>query len=515
MVNLLPFLHFFAFLVYLYLLLFLLWKDSSSLLNRVCSAFIASLVIWSFGLTFFYVPGILKDTAKIFNNISAMGWISFASLFLWFTLIFTEKKILLKKHIIYPMLFIIPIVLIYKHWTGFMVEDYIQRSWGWSKILSPTIWNYLFYVYYLLFTIGALYLIYDFGKKIKDPMKKKQARIIFLTTLITLIIGTFNEVILPEIGIIKIPSIANIVSFIWAGGLVYAIAKYSLMTITPVAAADKIISTMIDSLILLNQKGRIITANEALLDLSGYPKNELTGKSIGMFFKDKEFKTALIDKSFKKEVIKNYELNLKTKKGNFIPVLFSSSAFVKEGVVKGIVCIIKDISERKEMDEKIKELIQFDELTGSYNRRYGLELVERQIKLANRDEASLLLAFFDIDNLKKINDAYGHSEGDWVLKAVINLIKSIMREVDIICRMGGDEFLLAVVDSSLKEAPLIRKRVNEKLAQLNHKIEKDYQIQFSIGFVEYSPSYPRNLEELIGIADQEMYKEKNKKRNNS
>jgi len=154
-------------------------------------------------------------------------------------------------------------------------------------------------------------------------------------------------------------------------------------------------------------------------------------------------------------------------------------------------------------------------LTGSYNRRYGLELVERQIKLANRDEASLLLAFFDIDNLKKINDAYGHSEGDWVLKAVINLIKSIMREVDIICRMGGDEFLLAVVDSSLKEAPLIRKRVNEKLAQLNHKIEKDYQIQFSIGFVEYSPSYPRKLEELIGIADQEMYKEKNKKRNNA
>lgn len=84
---------------------------------------------------------------KLFNNISAIGWISFASFFLWFMLIFTDKKELIKNRILYPLLFILPVVLIGKHWAGFMVADYIQRPWGWSKVLSATLWNPLFYIY--------------------------------------------------------------------------------------------------------------------------------------------------------------------------------------------------------------------------------------------------------------------------------------------------------------------------------------------------------------------------------
>lgn len=499
-------------MVYLHLLLFLLWKDSKSLLNRVCSTFISSFAIWSFGLAFYYIPGISKEAAALFNNISSMGWISFASLFLWFVLIFTEKKKVLKSRIIYPLLVVFPAVLIYKHWTGYMVADYIHRSWGWSKILLPTIWNYLFYAYYLLFTIIAIYLIYDFIKKTKEPIRKKQAKIIFLTSLITLVLGTFNEVILPEIGIIKLPSLANIISFIWAGGLGYAIARYSLMTITPFNVADKIISTMVDSLVLLDPEGQIVTVNEALLDLSGYQKNELVGKPIDFLIREKSFKAVLLGKTFKGEAIRNNELNFKTKERNNVPVLFSSSAIVKEELITGIVCIIKDISERKEMDEKIQKLIQSDSLTGSYNRRHGLELIDMQIKLASRNQTSLLLAFFDIDNLKKINDTFGHHEGDRVLKAVNDLFKSTLREVDIICRMGGDEFLLAMINSSLREVPAVKKRLSGELSQLNRGIEKDYQIQFSIGFSEYLPDHPKNLDELIAIADQEMYKEKNSKK---
>ncbi|MCK5767121.1 MAG: GGDEF domain-containing protein, partial [Candidatus Atribacteria bacterium] len=121
----------------------------------------------------------------------------------------------------------------------------------------------------------------------------------------------------------------------------------------------------------------------------------------------------------------------------------------------------------------------------------------------------LLLAFLDIDRFKSINDNFGHDEGDKVLKEVTKLFKSTLREIDIICRMGGDEFLLIFPENSLKKVALIRSRLEEKLLMLNKTIKKNYQVKFSMGFSEYLSDKPKTLDELINIADQRMYKEKN------
>ncbi len=80
-------------------------------------------------------------------------------------------------------------------------------------------------------------------------------------------------------------------------------------------------------------------------------------------------------------------------------------------------------------------------------------------------------------------------------------MKSTLREIDIICRMGGDEFLLIFPDSSLKEAPLIKKRLEKKLAQLNHSLKKPYKIEISVGFSCYDPANPQPMDELIEIAE--------------
>ncbi|MBA7554244.1 hypothetical protein ES705_46856 [subsurface metagenome] len=91
------------------------------------------------------------------------------------------------------------------------------------------------------------------------------------------------------------------------------------------------------------------------MDLSGYGKDELKGKSIEIFFREKDFKSTLLDKAIKKETVRNYELNFKTKTGDHIPVIFSSSTMMDEaGGMAGIVCIIKDISERKRAEENVK-----------------------------------------------------------------------------------------------------------------------------------------------------------------
>ncbi|MCJ7790463.1 MAG: PAS domain S-box protein [Candidatus Atribacteria bacterium] len=353
--NILQFLHFFVFLFYSYLLIFLLWKDPKSLLNRACAAFFASLALWSFAYIFVHNFNISKDTARLFDNISSIGWASFAAFFLWFSLIFTEKKKIIKTKIIYPLIFILPLLFIYTQWAGLLTVDYIKRYWGWEAVWSSSIWWHSYFYYYLLFTAIGLYLIFNFRRKTKEPIKKKQAGIIFVATLITLILGILTDVIFPVLYIYVIPPLGDVNTLSWAFGIVYAIAKYKLMVITPAAAAENIISTMADSLILLDREGNIINVNKATLYLSGYRKSELEGKSVEIFFAEKDFKSTLLDKAIKREIIRNYEFSFKTKTGDNIPVIFSSSAMMDEaGAMAGIVCIVKDITERKLAEENVK-----------------------------------------------------------------------------------------------------------------------------------------------------------------
>jgi len=339
------------------LLIFLLWKDPKSLLNRACAAFFACLALWSFAYIFIHNFNISKDTAILYDNISSIGWASFASFFLWFSLIFTEKEKILKTKIIYPLIFIPPLLFIYTQWAGLLTTDYIKRPWGWEAAWSDSILWYSYYLYYILFTVIGLYLILYFGRKTKEPIKKKQAGIIFVAAFITLILGALTDVILPGLDIYGIPFLGDVNTLSWAFGIVFAIAKYKLMVITPAAAADNIVSTIADSLILLDREGNIVNVNKATLYLSGYGKDELKGKSVEIFFREKDFKSTLLDKAIKGESIRNYEFSFKTKTGDNIPVIFSSSAMMDEaGNMAGIVCIVKDITERKQAEENVKNI---------------------------------------------------------------------------------------------------------------------------------------------------------------
>jgi len=181
------------------------------------------------------------------------------------------------------------------------------------------------------------------------------------------------------------------------------------------------------------------------------------------------------------------------------------------GLLEFVSSQVTTAIERKRMEEELKRLAHYDTLTGAYNRGYGLELLQRQLKLSKRDKSPLLLAYSDLDNLKDINDEFGHEEGDSAMVQVAKLFKSILREVDIITRMGGDEFLVIFLDSSLNEVPIIRKRLSKELARLNQISKKPYKIGFSTGFSNYDPANPQLMDELIRIADKKMYEEKKSK----
>lgn len=271
-----------------------------------------------------------------------------------------------------------------------------------------------------------------------------------------------------------------------------------------------------DSIYFKDKEKRFIRVNKAKAEHSGLAPEEMIGKTDFDFFPKEiaiqSFKDDAHIMESGRSIIGKTEKIIRLDKREYWVSTTKVPWHDKEGRIIGVIGISRDITQRKQLEKQLEKLARIDALTGCYNRGYGLELFDRQMKLSHRSKSPLLLAFLDIDNFKTINDTYGHNEGDLVLKEVVNLFKSTLREVDIICRMGGDEFLLAFPDSSLQEVPLIRERLQKKLAQLNKHIDRDYTISLSKGFSEYVPDKPKTMDELIAIADQEMYNEKNSKK---
>ena len=263
-----------------------------------------------------------------------------------------------------------------------------------------------------------------------------------------------------------------------------------------------------------DKEGRILNINPRFTKLFGYTLGEIKGKNIDSGIIHPPNKLGEGEKLTKKslEGYLNFETIRKKKDGTLFPVAISISNIVINGKLKGGIGTYIDITERKKMEQELERLAHYDVLTGCYSRGHGLALLEQQIKIANRKKMPITLFYLDIDRFKYINDTFGHQEGDKVLKEAVKFFKLTLRKVDIICRLGGDEFLLILSDTSPEKAPQIRGRINKNLKKLNQKLAKSYKINFSIGLSHYNPFNPLSIEELIKIADENMYEEKKKKK---
>lgn len=159
--------------------------------------------------------------------------------------------------------------------------------------------------------------------------------------------------------------------------------------------------------------------------------------------------------------------------------------------------------------ERLENMSVTDELTGVYNRRFAYEILAKQIEIANRERSGFVICYLDVDNLKKINDTYGHAEGDKLINTVVNSLKRIIRTSDYIFRMGGDEFVLLFPKARLKDSDGLVGRIRE---QLCHQQLHGIPIDFSFGFAEFHADDILSPDDIIKIADSSMYKAKVKKR---
>ncbi|MGZ3534297.1 MAG: GGDEF domain-containing response regulator [Thermodesulfobacteriota bacterium] len=152
-----------------------------------------------------------------------------------------------------------------------------------------------------------------------------------------------------------------------------------------------------------------------------------------------------------------------------------------------------------------------DELTDLYNRRRFFVLAEQYLKLAIRSKKRLLLFYLDMDDLKSINDRFGHNDGDQALIALGSILKKTFRESDIIARIGGDEFVV-LLESTDENDDILLTRLYENIRNCNAKLPPGHQLSVSVGVADFDPDHPISIDELLSKADALMYAQKRKRR---
>jgi diguanylate cyclase (GGDEF)-like protein len=167
---------------------------------------------------------------------------------------------------------------------------------------------------------------------------------------------------------------------------------------------------------------------------------------------------------------------------------------------------------RTRTEDELRDLSLVDELTKLYNRRGFMTLAEQQLKVAHRTKKDMALFYADLDDLKKINDGFGHDEGDAALVEAAGLLRDIFRDSDIMARIGGDEFVVLAIDVAEGKAASLVRRLREKLAARNARPGQHYSVSFSLGVARYEPEKPCALAELLVQADRKMYQDKSSKK---
>jgi diguanylate cyclase (GGDEF)-like protein/PAS domain S-box-containing protein len=173
---------------------------------------------------------------------------------------------------------------------------------------------------------------------------------------------------------------------------------------------------------------------------------------------------------------------------------------------------IQDFTERKRAEAAIKSLSLADELTGLYNRRGFHAFCEQHLSTLRRTNKGIVMIYADLDGLKKINDSFGHQEGDRALVKAAELLKETFRSSDVLGRLGGDEFtILAAVDPDGGVEKLIS-RLEQKFANYNALKTSPYELSISIGVARLTPDTAESMENLMAHADAAMYENKRRKK---
>lgn len=261
--------------------------------------------------------------------------------------------------------------------------------------------------------------------------------------------------------------------------------------------------------------GRILAANPAACEILQLTEAEICRRGRdGILVRDDPDTKRMVEERARTGRVRG-EVPMIRGNGEQFRADISSTIFTtSDGELRGCV-IFRDVTEQAllleklaQQAEQLEQQVERDPLTGLRNRRGFLAAANEAVAIARRDGKYLQMLFIDLDNLKTINDQFGHRAGDAVIHRLGTAIADETRDVDVSARLGGDEFVLLLFSATRDDSDL----VIERLARSMGDAAGETNSEFSVGVAEFTPGSDLSLEELLDLADREMYQTKIRRR---
>ncbi len=347
--NLYAFLPLSAFLTNIALGGFILFKNFNSKLNRIFALATLALAIWSLGF-FYSFTSISPELALFWNKTSNLGVLFTSAFLLHFILAFTKNNFITKK--INTILIYLPVLILISidYTTNLISVSSIVSWWGWSAIQGPFFIPFSLYI--TSTNIISIYLSYKFYLRTKISNEKIQTKLFTISITIPLICGVITELIPGILGLEIIP-ISIILATLTAIIIVYALTKYRFITITTAVAADNIIATMEDYILVADQNKNIALINYSFKKALGIKKKKLVGESLDIInFNSKKLFTELEPSGH----VHNYETEFFDSKKRPIPISINASIMKsKSKKILAYILVMRDISSTKKLIADLKE----------------------------------------------------------------------------------------------------------------------------------------------------------------
>jgi diguanylate cyclase (GGDEF)-like protein len=358
-------------------------------------------------------------------------------------------------------------------------------------------------VFTYLLTFASLFLLVRAYLLSKGGLRMQTGLLlvgILIPVLVSIAADVFGWNPLPHIDEPAFSIVFTVVLFGWAT------LRFNTFYLLPVAS-DVIIKNMQEGILVTDIEGLIIYSNPAVQKIFGERGTQINGHPVGNILAQWLPEAFQAWNNGKEEV----QLILGEAQPQFFRLTVSQLVGNADETVGSLLTLYNN-TDQKNYERRLNELAICDPLTGSYNRRYFYEMAHAYFNQMLRSSKPLSIVMIDLDHFKHINDTFGHARGDLVLQKVAAVCKSLVRTQDIFSRYGGEEFVLAMPETSLRDALMVAERLRRAIEALKNEVES-ISVTASLGVVETIGEAELTLDVLLNRADEAMYLSKHAGRN--
>jgi len=456
-----------------------------------------SICVW----IIFYILELISEAPEIklfWFKIKYFGVVLLPPAFLLFSLKFINK--LKKVHpLIFALLLIEPIISIFLIFTNEYHNLFFTNiAFALDALITPGYWFWAHAIISYVEILLSLFLIIFYASKTINYYRI-QTKFIVVGALIPVCVNVVNLILCfyPDLRRQYIPVNPTIPSFaIFAVIIFFCIYKHNIFNLSPIAR-DIIFEKIDDGVLVIDKNGIIVDCNDSATLIVDRDINSLIGTlAEEHFYLWPDIVDKIKSRDYQREEVKLVIGNeIEYFDITFYPMYSNKKYYL------GKVMVGRNITNRKNIENKYKFLSVHDSLTGLYNRTYYEEEIRRLEHSRNFPVSVLMI---DLDNLKTVNDTKGHQQGDVLLIKLAEFLKLVFRSEDMIARIGGDEFIIVLPKTNQAVVDIIQDRIEKEIVKFN--LNCDINLSFSLGVKTQIEK--GDLAKTIKEADDLMYKNK-------